>query len=38
MVGKLPRRRACRVMIEKNASTRFSQDREVGVKCSVIRG
>jgi hypothetical protein len=25
-VGKLPRRRARRVMIEKNASTRFSQD------------
>src|SRR3954464_15404324 len=37
-VGKLPRRSACRVMIEKNASTRFSQDPEVGVKCSVTRG
>jgi hypothetical protein len=24
-VGKLPRRSACRVMIEKNASTRFNQ-------------
>jgi len=33
-VGKLPRRSACRVMIEKNASTRFSHDPEVGVKCS----
>jgi hypothetical protein len=32
-VGKLPRRSAWRVMIEKNASTRFSQDPEVGVKC-----
>src|SRR4051812_50102550 len=25
-------------MIEKNASTRFSQDPEVGVKCRVTRG
>src|SRR3954464_4760209 len=32
-VGKLPRRSACRVMIEKNASTRFSHDPDVGVKC-----
>src|SRR3954453_3064038 len=31
-VGKPPRRRACRVMIEKNASTRFSHDPDVGVK------
>src|SRR3954447_3083594 len=37
-VGKLPRRRACRVMIEKNASTRFSQHPEVGVKCSCTLG
>src|SRR3954470_11477910 len=37
-VGKLPRRSACRVMIEKNASTRFSHDREVGVKCSRTLG
>jgi hypothetical protein len=37
-VGKLPRRRAWRVRIEKNASTRFSQEPEVGVKCRVIRG
>jgi hypothetical protein len=35
---KLPRRIACRVMIEKNTSTRFSHDPDVGVKCSVIRG
>ena len=34
---KLPRRRACRVMIEE-ISTMLSQDPEVGVKCSVIRG
>src|SRR3954453_8208267 len=32
-VGKLPRRRAWRVMIEKKASTRFSQEPEVGGKC-----
>ena len=37
-VGKLPRRSAWRVMIEKNASTRFSHDPEVGVKCSRTRG
>src|SRR3954453_21877074 len=37
-VGKLPRRSAWRVMIEKNASTRFNQDPEVGVKCRVTRG
>ena len=35
---KLPRRMACRVMIEKKTSTRFSQDPDVGVKCKVIRG
>ena len=35
---KLPRRIACRVMIEKNTSTRFSHYPDVGVKCSVIRG
>ena len=34
---KVPRRIACRVMIPKNTSTRFSQDPDVGVKCSVIR-
>jgi hypothetical protein len=33
-VGKLPRCAAGRVMIEKKASTRFSQDQEVGVKCA----
>ena len=32
-----PRRMACRVMIPKNTSTRFSHEPEVGVKCSVIR-
>src|SRR4051794_7833827 len=37
-VGKLPRRRAWRVMIEKNASIRFSHDPDVGVKCSRTRG
>src|SRR3954467_14428211 len=37
-VGKLPRCRAGRVMIEKNASTRFSQEPEVGVKCRCTRG
>jgi hypothetical protein len=36
--GKLPRRIAWRVMIEKNASTRLSQLPDVGVKCSVILG
>ena len=35
---KLPRRMACRVMIEKKTSTRFSHDPDVGVKCKVIRG
>ena len=35
---KLPRRMACRVMIEKKTSTMFSHDPDVGVKCSVIRG
>jgi len=35
---KLPRRMACRVMIEKNTSTRFSHDPEVGVKCRAILG
>ena len=35
---KLPRRMACRVMIEKKISTMFSHDPEVGVKCRVIRG
>ena len=33
---KLPRRIACRVMIEKKISTMLSQDPDVGVKCSVI--
>jgi hypothetical protein len=37
-LAKLSRRMACRVMIEKKTSTRFSQDPEVGVKCRVIRG
>ncbi len=37
-VGKLPRRSAWRVMIEKKASTRFSQEPEVGVKCRCTRG
>src|SRR3954452_24530575 len=32
-VGKVPRRSACRVMMEKKASTRFGHDPEVGVKC-----
>ncbi len=35
---KVPRRIACRVMIEKKTSTRFSQDPVVGVKCRVIPG
>jgi hypothetical protein len=35
---KLPRRMAWRVMIPKKISTMFSQDPDVGVKCSVIRG
>ncbi len=35
---KLPRRMACRVMIEKKTSTMFSQDPETGVKCRVTRG
>ncbi len=34
----VPRRIACRVMIPKKISTMFSQDPEVGVKCSVILG
>jgi hypothetical protein len=34
---KVPRRMAWRVMIPKKISTRFSQEPEVGVKCSVIR-
>ena len=34
----VPRRMAWRVMIEKNTSTMFSHEPEVGVKCSVIRG
>ena len=33
-----PRRMAWRVMIAKQTSARFSQDPEVGVKRSVIRG
>lgn len=33
-----PRRIACRVMIPKNTSTRFSHDPDVGVKYIVIRG
>jgi hypothetical protein len=37
-LSKEPRRIAWRVMIEKNTSTRFSQDPEVGVKRSVTRG
>jgi hypothetical protein len=36
--GKLPRRSAWRVRIEKKTSTRFSQEPEIGVKCRVIRG
>jgi hypothetical protein len=35
--GRSPRRRAWRSTMEKNTSTRFSQDAEVGVKCSWIR-
>ena len=35
---KVPRRMACRVMIEKKHSTRFSQEQLVGVKCRWIRG
>jgi hypothetical protein len=35
---KLPRRMACRVMIEKKTSTRFSHDPDVGVKCRMILG
>ena len=37
-LSKDPRRMAWRVMIPKKTSTRFSQEPEVGVKCSVIRG
>src|SRR4051812_29631883 len=36
-VGKVPRCRAWRVMTEKNASTKFSQEPEVGVKCRRTR-
>src|SRR4051794_2264821 len=36
--SKLPRRMAWRVMMPKKISTRFNQDPEVGVKCSVMRG
>jgi len=35
---KLPRRMACRVMIEKKISTMLSHDPDAGVKCRVIRG
>ena len=35
---KVPRRMAWRVMMPKKISTMFSQDPDVGVKCSVIRG
>ncbi len=35
--GKLPRWIAWRVMMEKNALTRFTHDPEVGVKCNVTR-
>ncbi len=35
---KVPRRMACRVMIEKKISTMFIQDPLVGVKCIVNRG
>jgi hypothetical protein len=35
---KLPRWMACRVIIEKKTSTRFSHDSDVRVKCRVIRG
>jgi hypothetical protein len=35
---KVPRRMACLVMIPKKTYTSFSQEPEVGVKCSVIRG
>jgi hypothetical protein len=34
---KVPRRMAWRAIIQKKISTRFSQEPEVGVKCSVIR-
>lgn len=37
-VGKLPGRSAWRVRMEKNASTRFSHEPEVGAKCSCTRG
>src|SRR3954447_23872291 len=37
-VGNLLRRRAWRVMIEKNASSRFSHGPEVGVKCGEPAG
>ena len=35
--AKLPRRMACRVMIEKKHSTRFSHEQLAGTKCSVTR-
>ena len=35
---KLPRRMACRVMMPKKTSARFSHDPDTGVKCSVILG
>lgn len=37
-LSKDPRRIAWRVMMPKKTSTRFSQEPEVGVKCSVILG
>ncbi len=37
-LSKEPRLMAWRVMIPKKTSTRFSQEPDVGVKCSVIRG
>src|SRR3954464_7893287 len=36
--AKVPRWMACLSMIPNQASTRFSQDPEVGVKCTWIRG
>ena len=38
MEWKLPRRMRCRVSAEKNVSTAFSQEPEVGVKWNVQRG
>ena len=37
-LSKVPRRMRCRVISANRRSTRFSQDDEVGVKCSVKRG